>query len=408
MWDFSAFAVIGGIWLLVGLLYYVWLLWSLSQLFPRLGLPSSDGWIPIWNQWQLIKYADYPGWLILLVLVPGVGALIVLVVWILTLARINSRFGLGAGYTVLGVFLAPVWAMALTRHLEAAGHGAAGAAPRQTPYAPPGFRDRGAPGDERVSVFQVGVANGQTPPQQPAATTGTTYAPPVAPAGASHELPPVPQPHASPAKDWGFSNTTEDAYAELAAQPSSPRPQMGLQHEVPRPYAWPETTPNGSPLAAPPSAARPKPDESQPVAPQAQVPPRVDDAELPEGTEGFDEEDERTIVVPRRARWGIELPGGEVLELVSDEVIVGRKPTGEGTLLKIADPTRTVSKTHALFRRAGDTWTIEDLDSTNGVALINEDNGTETIDPNTPAEVAERVLIGTLEVTLVEISPAGR
>lgn len=38
------------IWSLVGLLIFVWYLWSLARLFPYLGLPAAHGWIPVFNQ----------------------------------------------------------------------------------------------------------------------------------------------------------------------------------------------------------------------------------------------------------------------------------------------------------------------------------------------------------------------
>jgi hypothetical protein len=62
-----------GVWSLVGIAFYVWYLWSLSRLFPRIGLPSSHGWIPVWNQWQLVQRGGLPGWLVLFGLVPGLS-----------------------------------------------------------------------------------------------------------------------------------------------------------------------------------------------------------------------------------------------------------------------------------------------------------------------------------------------
>lgn len=124
---------------------------------------------------------------------------------------------------------------------------------------------------------------------------------------------------------------------------------------------------------------------------------------MPPASHDPDVEDDRTVVVPRRTRWGLELPDGEVLELDGNDVIVGRKPSGDGNLLTIADPTRTVSKIHARFRRVNDHWTIEDLHSTNGVALIDRGGEPVPIDPETPTETTERLLIGTLEVKLREL-----
>lgn len=493
-------AILSGIWLLVGLAYLIWTLWSFSRLFPKIGLPASHGWIPVWNQWQLLNRAGYPGWIVLLVLVPGVGGIVVLVFWILALNRINSEFGKGGGFTFLGVILPPVWAMLLTKHI---GSGQLSVTQVSSgPYAPPGHSSQ--QGQPVRSVFDpvMPVAQGAgtaapaapAPLASPPAPAPPTSAPaaPVAQArpweapaysggaSASVELPPVPtapesapaaqrlgeqtrdtegqQPQADGAQgaqggqqaqgrtDWGFSNTTEDAFERLAAEQGGGAPQPNLTNEVPRPYAWPEATPRSAlpqtapaeppappappapPTAAPappapseqpapPAAAPAQPVPSThpapssaapavpgtPAAPAAPVVPVPPIPPVASSTDLDDDFDDRTIVVPKRARWGIELPGGEVLEIVGDEVLVGRKPKGDEKSITIPDPTRTISKTHARLRRSGETWTIEDLQSTNGVALVDAKGNPVPIDPGTPTEVTERLLIGTLEVTFREL-----
>ncbi|QIM19336.1 hypothetical protein G7066_13520 [Leucobacter coleopterorum] len=101
---------------LVGLGFIIWYFWALSKLFPKLGLPASHGWIPIWNLWQLIQRGGLPGWLALFLLVPGLNV-VALVVTIIAIHRINFEFGKGAGFTVLGAFLAPLWATMLSNHI---------------------------------------------------------------------------------------------------------------------------------------------------------------------------------------------------------------------------------------------------------------------------------------------------
>lgn len=99
--------------------------------------------------------------------------------------------------------------------------------------------------------------------------------------------------------------------------------------------------------------------------------------------------------------WVLELPDSTVLELEND-VIVGRKPVARdgASALTIPDPTRTLSKSHARLRLANDEWTVEDLNSTNGLFLIGDD-GTETeIAAGEPIVASERMLFGTLEVRL--------
>lgn len=123
-------------------------------------------------------------------------------------------------------------------------------------------------------------------------------------------------------------------------------------------------------------------------------------------TEVDDFDDDNTVVVRRETRWGLELPDGDVLELHGHDVVIGRRPepTGAYEVLKISDPTRTLSKSHVRMRRTGEVWTVEDLHSTNGVALITESGATEALEPGHERAATDRMLIGTLEVQLVRIS----
>lgn len=120
-----------------------------------------------------------------------------------------------------------------------------------------------------------------------------------------------------------------------------------------------------------------------------------------------DDEFDRTVVVSRKpvVRWALELPDHDRLDLVGDHVVIGRKPRSDdgAELLMIPDPTRTLSKSHARLRLDDDEWTIEDLDSTNGLELIAEDGVPELIEPGTPRVATERMIIGTLEVRLIRV-----
>lgn len=345
------FWTMAGIWGLVALIYYVWFLWSLSRLFPKIGLPESHGWIPVWNHWQLLARGGYPGWIVLLVLVPVLGAIAVVIFTILALQRINTEYGKGAGFTVLGILIAPVWAMALAQHIDALGPRVITVDP--APYRPPGYD----------------AAAGTPAPVEAAAMPSALPDP--EPAPRPEELPPVPsaaladeREDAVAQNDWGFSNTTIDAYERLASEPVD-RPRSAMIEDSPPPYTWPEQ------LNTPPAG--------EPV---------------------FDPDDDSTVIVPVRRRFALETAEGEVLELVADVVVIGRKPESNDETLKLPDPTRTVSKTHARLRRDGDDWTVEDLNSTNGVALFNDQGEPKRIEPGIPTPVSGRMLVGTLEITL--------
>lgn len=550
--DLTAFFVLYGITGVIGLAIYVWYLWSLSRLFPRIDLPASHGWIPVWNQWQLVGRAGLPGWLVLFALIPFLS-IIALVVTIIAIHRLNTEHGKGAGFTILGIVLPPLWAMLLAKHIDETGHGAVRRGDASQAYAPPGYASPAAPGQPAQgqpyqSVFdqpgqqarpgtnapygqpqtppyvqapppavspqrlpQASVPQSPVPqaaaPQPPAASTQSNVdalfgapaprqdlppVPPQAPApaapssaqpAAAQHITPVPPapgsvqpmpsvPAAAPAPGqqpgaWGFSNTTEDAFERLAAQGAGPQAGAPLGYvEPPRPFSWPEqqapvdpaaavpvvpaqpeaapVVPEAAPaqpepMPAPEPAAAPVPepefDEAPsifstgeraarkaaatpaaeavdaavaaaaiPVATPAATPAATEVSSPVAATDPGDDDDDHTVVVSRRKRWGIELPSGEIEELIGDDVVVGRRPSGaEGvSLLKIADPTRTLSKSHVRMRRDGDTWTIEDLQSTNGVS-VDRGHGVEVIEAGREVRASEHMIIGTLEVTLREM-----
>ena len=109
---------------------------------------------------------------------------------------------------------------------------------------------------------------------------------------------------------------------------------------------------------------------------------------------------EVTVIGSRkRTSWSLVTPVGEPVLVTADVVIIGRRPGFDADfagaqLIPVSDDTRTVSKTHARLERQGETWVIVDLDSTNGVILI-DDNGDE-IDatPGVPERLTERFLLG--------------
>lgn len=495
--DLAPIWAIFGVWSLVGLAYYVWYLWSLSRLFPKLGLPSWAGWVPLWNQWQLIQRGGLPGWTVVLGLVPGLG-IVVLVMTIIAINRLNAEHGKGPGFTVLGAFIPPLWAMLLAAHIDDYGYSGRdygsveqGGSPqyqRGGAYQPGAREYQQSTGDGWAAVAPPGPAAPGVPgaPAQP-----QQYAPPMP---AQHAVPP-PAPQAAPAAGsppsvpgqpqpvnaWGFSSTTEGAFERLASDEQAPRsaPPLGSR-TPPQPFSWPEpqeelearrareqaaapgqvppgqappgqvppgqvppglpqppqpqpqpvrlpeppagptifdrpgypvpeapAVPRGFPAAAGPEHAQAPPPPVVPAPAPAPAPAPVTPATPAPAAAAPDDEDsdDRTVVVSRRVRWGVELPDGEVLELEGDDIVIGRKPepAGGATVLQIADPTRTMSKTHARLRRDGDDWTVEDLQSTNGVALIDERGETVALEPGREYEVIDQLVIGTLEVRLRRI-----
>jgi len=86
------------------------------------------------------------------------------------------------------------------------------------------------------------------------------------------------------------------------------------------------------------------------------------------------------MFVPRRGKttyWTIDLPDGST-EVVNGSVVVGRMATPTpgwpgARLVSINDPTRSVSKNHAIFTTEDGVLFVEDLDSMNGIVVTRTD-----------------------------------
>ncbi|TPW72263.1 FHA domain-containing protein [Schumannella sp. 10F1B-5-1] len=75
-----------------------------------------------------------------------------------------------------------------------------------------------------------------------------------------------------------------------------------------------------------------------------------------------------------RPGWSIQLPGGVQHPVTTAGLVLGRNPSAperwpDAQAVLIADPDRSVSKTHALLVVVGDELRLIDLASTNGVAV---------------------------------------
>ncbi len=160
--DSSLTLLVSVLTVVIAVALYVWLALALAAMFRKMGEEAWKGWVPFLNTATVLKWGGYNPWLILLVLIPGLGPVIVMVLLVISAHRINPGFGYGAGMTVLSALLFVVWASIL-------GFGPA-------PW-------RGA----RQSV--VAAAPGFTPPPRPplppSATGAIPPAPPSAPFAAS-------------------------------------------------------------------------------------------------------------------------------------------------------------------------------------------------------------------------------
>lgn len=75
-------------------------------------------------------------------------------------------------------------------------------------------------------------------------------------------------------------------------------------------------------------------------------------------------------------------------------VLVGRNPVTFGAwpdaeLIAVDDPASSVSKTHAAFASDGDTLTVTDAHSTNGVVVVAAGAAERELTPGEPAPLAD-------------------
>ncbi|MGF6832572.1 putative RDD family membrane protein YckC [Paenarthrobacter sp. TE4293] len=187
-------------------------------------------------------------------------------------------------------------------------------------------------------------------------------------------LPPV-QPVASP-----VPSGTPSAVTPSVAAPSAATPSGALPAQVAPAVAAPQPQPSHDPNQwRPPAAPRPPMAAPQPV-PAALQPAVVPPPAAP--APGHPDDDvERTQMRPGTARaqavLRIRIDDGQDVQL-GGSVLLGRNPApqaGEAVeqLLPVADPGRSISKTHLHLRVDGDGVWVTDRNSTNGSAVTTPD-----------------------------------
>jgi len=102
----------------------------------------------------------------------------------------------------------------------------------------------------------------------------------------------------------------------------------------------------------------------------------------PTVVEELDDDVERTVLAVRRTpAFTLTGPDG-IAHPIRSATVIGRAPTRPThrpgiELLALVDVTKSLSKSHAVVEPDGDIFTIEDLNSTNGVVIVGDD-GSET------------------------------
>ncbi len=370
------------VYLVAFIIGYVWLGLALGRVFGKLGQPSWKAWVPVLNAitlWQLGGFTSV-GLLVLAVFVSPVG----LVFSIISIHRINERFGKGVGFTVLGILLPLIWMSILgfgkDQPIGGASYAGVPAAPAPTASIP-------APAWAAQPVEPPSPSLSPSPsfspppaPPAPPATTATFTPPPAPPAPPTPvvEEPARPSAPAQPAGDpWAppISNVPGLAPAAPVVPPTPVTPPAATPSGLISPPPLVEPGTPIEPIAAPVTPAPVVAPVATP-APAASAP--VDEAE----EEGDGDFDATVIVRKRGSSWSITPESGAAITLTKDVVILGRNPSATtqssgAQLVALDDPSKTVSKSHARLSREGDVWTIVDLKSTNGVYLLDA-SGEET------------------------------
>ena len=172
-------------------------------------------------------------------------------------------------------------------------------------------------------------------------------------------------------------------------------PPPGLIPSAPRPSDEPDgmvrdARPRTLP-AFPPPPGIPSTPPAPTAAPTSQAP---------------EERIEAPTARPQPGAWRLRAPGGLDVILLRP-VLLGRDPAAdpgrpEAATIPLADPARSVSKTHALVEVVEGRVIVTDLHSTNGTRVLTPDGETRELDPGRGAEAPNgaTLLLGEFAVGL--------
>lgn len=382
----------------LGIGYYVWMSLALARVFEKLGEQGWKAWVPIVNIITLLKEGGYSALWVIAFFVPVVN-LAGAVMAVLSMHSINRRLGKGTAFTVLAAVAYPVWVTILgfgksaSTGMEplAAVLGASQASvqsllPPSNPagdgaWFPPQAAVKAAP--IRESVFSA--------PPPPAPTIPAAAPPATSPPSASPNpfVPPTP-----PVVDHPPVRATAPT---VATSPWAPPPAVVLAPAAAPPaMAFIGVPPRSvPPVTAPPAIAPPPPTPEDPHVGGDYAP---DPDEAPDA----DDDVEKTMISSRRLKpWILHTEDGQRVQLSAPVVLLGRNPAHsrthpEAQLVSVTDSGKTVSKLHARLELVDGAWSIVDLNSTNGVVLIDEAGTENELTEGVTTPLTERFLLGEL------------
>ena len=323
---------------------YVWTAMALAKLFAKLGEASSSAWAPVLNIVTLLRLGEVNPATVVFLAVPVVQV-IGIVFLVTAISTINRRFGLGTGMTVLGFISLPIWASVL------------------------GF-------GSRVPIGGVGgirPANDHVAFENSAETSGPRWVPYVAPEAPDAEL----------VFDAPDAPVIDPVALSVASAPAASQ--------------W-------QPQSLITPAVRRAPESPPPIATQAK-PATTEDPTTSDIDSGPDLD--KTVVGRRHRtqRWHLAAEGSAPIKLIGASALIGRNPAASvdyplAQLVTLADPDKTVSKTHAHLSLVDGRWSIVDLNSTNGVYLMSASGDETEIEIGIGVQATESFRLGDLTITL--------
>ncbi len=97
--------IFSGVFLLVLLAIWIVSIIAFWRVFEKAGKHGWAAIIPIYNGWVLFEISGKPGWWVLLGLIPFLGGLILLVLYILAALELAKRFGKSPVFAVFGLII---------------------------------------------------------------------------------------------------------------------------------------------------------------------------------------------------------------------------------------------------------------------------------------------------------------
>jgi hypothetical protein len=394
---------------------------GLRGIFEALGVDRSRAWIPFVNLATVYRLGGLSEFWLIALVIPVSGWLGAIMLFVASY-RINRRLGRSGWYTVLAVVLWWAWTLALglQRRIDLSGHGEplvwSAQRPPQAPLTIPlGDDSAGRSGSPAPVIPETSLGAAGLIAPMPGAWQPDAPAEPSRAAQPLVTTPPIPS-FAEEQPAAPFSPFVEEQREAPRLETSAP-PLADEQPEPPRFEAFagpvpiePQTPPFETiareellAASAPPAPPAPPTPSTPEPAPPADL-HFDDDATIISGARV-----DATVISPRRrARWWVQTTMGARVELTGAAAILGRRPAPHplypgAQLIALTDDALSVSATHAVLEFVGGEWQVTDLDSTNGVWLIDPVSGGETeLGARNRTRVPAQFMLGELGVKVVQ------